>query len=94
MKAVRTSETSVFSIETTRRYIAEVCHLHTRRRENLKYHIFCACPKQSRCQGFQVFIRYGLYRKNYISQARSITSLYLQTLGKLIPICEVTLIPL
>jgi hypothetical protein len=37
MEAVRTSETSVYS-ETTRCYIPERSHLHTRRRENLKSH--------------------------------------------------------
>jgi hypothetical protein len=36
MEAVRTSETSVYSKETTRRYIPEGSKLHTRRRENLK----------------------------------------------------------
>jgi hypothetical protein len=36
MKAVPTSETSVYFHETLRRYIPECCHLHTRRRENLK----------------------------------------------------------
>jgi hypothetical protein len=39
MMAVRTSETSVYSNETTRRYIPEGSKLHTRYRENLKYHI-------------------------------------------------------
>jgi hypothetical protein len=38
MKAVFTSETSVYS-ETTRRYIPEGSNLHTRRRDNLKFHI-------------------------------------------------------
>jgi len=38
MEAVRTSETSVYS-ETTRHYIPEGSHLHTRSRESLK------CPK-------------------------------------------------
>jgi hypothetical protein len=38
MEAVPTSETSVY-FETTRRYIPEDCHFHTRRRENLKSHI-------------------------------------------------------
>jgi hypothetical protein len=37
MEAVRTSETLVYS-ETTRCYIPERSHLHTRRRENLKSH--------------------------------------------------------
>jgi hypothetical protein len=43
MEAVRTSETSVHSNETTRRYIPEDSKLHTRRRENLKSHTqqFC-----------------------------------------------------
>jgi hypothetical protein len=36
MGAVRTSETSTYFHKTTRRYIPEVCHLHTHRRENLK----------------------------------------------------------
>jgi len=39
MEAVRSSETSVCSNETTRRYIPEGSHLHTRRRDNLKSHI-------------------------------------------------------
>jgi hypothetical protein len=38
MEAVRTSETSVYSNETTRRNIPEASNLHTRRRENLKSH--------------------------------------------------------
>jgi hypothetical protein len=40
MKAVRTSETSVNFNVTTQRYIPEDSKLHTRRRENLKSHIF------------------------------------------------------
>jgi hypothetical protein len=39
MKAVRTSETSVCSNETTWRYIPEGFHLHTRRSEHLKSHM-------------------------------------------------------
>jgi hypothetical protein len=38
MEAARTSETSVYFNETTRRYILENSKLHTRRRENLKSH--------------------------------------------------------
>jgi hypothetical protein len=38
MEAVHTSETSVYSNESTRRYISESSHLHTRRRQNLKSH--------------------------------------------------------
>jgi hypothetical protein len=38
MAIMRTSETSAYFDETTRRYILEDCHLHTRRSENLKYH--------------------------------------------------------
>jgi hypothetical protein len=38
MEAVRTSETSVYFNDITRRYVAESCHLHTRRRENMKFH--------------------------------------------------------
>jgi hypothetical protein len=40
MKAVRNFETSVNFNVTTRRYIPEDSKLHTRRRENLKFHIF------------------------------------------------------
>jgi hypothetical protein len=40
MEAVRTSETSVYSNETTRRYIPEDSNLHTRHRKDLKSHIF------------------------------------------------------
>jgi hypothetical protein len=35
VKAVRTSETSVIFCDTTRPFIPEGCHLHTRHRENL-----------------------------------------------------------
>jgi hypothetical protein len=38
MEAVRTSETSVYSNETTRCYIQESSHVHTRSRENLISH--------------------------------------------------------
>jgi len=38
MEAVRTSETSVYCTETTRLYITEAYHIHTRHRENLKSH--------------------------------------------------------
>jgi hypothetical protein len=34
------SETSVYFHETARHYIPEGCHLHTRRRDNLKSHLF------------------------------------------------------
>jgi hypothetical protein len=40
METVRTCETSVYSNETTRRYIPEGSYLHTRRRENLKSHMY------------------------------------------------------
>jgi hypothetical protein len=36
IEAVRTSETSVYFHDTTRRSIQEGCHLHNRRREKLK----------------------------------------------------------
>jgi hypothetical protein len=36
MEAVRTFETSVYSKETTRRYIPDISNLHTRGHENLK----------------------------------------------------------
>jgi hypothetical protein len=38
MEAVRTSETSAYFKETTRRYIPESCHLHTRHCVSLKSH--------------------------------------------------------
>jgi hypothetical protein len=38
IEAVRSSETSVNIYQTTRRNILEDSHLHTRRRENLKFH--------------------------------------------------------
>jgi hypothetical protein len=40
METVGTSETSVSFNVTTRRYIQEDSKLHTRRRENLKFHIY------------------------------------------------------
>jgi hypothetical protein len=38
MEAVSTSETSVCFHQTTRHYIPEGCHIHTRRYDNLKSH--------------------------------------------------------
>jgi hypothetical protein len=43
MEAVRTSETSVYFIDTIRCNISEDYHLHTRRRENLQSHKFIFC---------------------------------------------------
>jgi hypothetical protein len=40
MEAVSSSETSVNIYQTTRRNIPEDSHLHARRRENLKSHVF------------------------------------------------------
>jgi hypothetical protein len=40
IEAARTSETSVDIYLTTRQYIPEDSELHTRRRENLKSHMF------------------------------------------------------
>jgi hypothetical protein len=39
IEAVRTTETSLYSNQTTRRYMPEGSNFHTRRRESLKYHI-------------------------------------------------------
>jgi hypothetical protein len=47
MEAVRTSEMSVYFNGTTRRYIPEGCHFHTRRCEKLKSQQTCydfRCP--------------------------------------------------
>jgi hypothetical protein len=40
MEAVSASDTSVNFYETKRRHIPEGCHIHARRRENLKSHSF------------------------------------------------------
>jgi hypothetical protein len=61
MEAVRTSETSVYSNETTLRYIPEGSQLHSRSRENLKSHICgttcfnSAFDPQSVFMGFVLF---------------------------------------
>jgi hypothetical protein len=39
MEAASTSETSVNFYQTTQRYNPEGSHFHTRRRENLKFHL-------------------------------------------------------
>jgi hypothetical protein len=55
MEAVRTSETSVNFYETTRRNIQEGCHLHTRRRENLKsQNITCILIVVILCELFEI----------------------------------------
>jgi hypothetical protein len=38
MEAAHISQTSVYFNEITQRYVLEGCHLHIRRRENLKTH--------------------------------------------------------
>jgi hypothetical protein len=38
MQVVRTSETSVYANDTTRCYVPENCHLHTRCREDMTSH--------------------------------------------------------
>jgi hypothetical protein len=43
MEAVRTSETSMYFYQTTRRYIPEGCHLHIRRRVSLKPQPIVVC---------------------------------------------------
>jgi hypothetical protein len=40
MEAVRISETSVYLYEITRSHATEGCRLDTRRRENLKLHMY------------------------------------------------------
>jgi hypothetical protein len=45
MEAARTSETSVDIQLRTRQYIPEDYELHTRRRENLKSHLFSVVTK-------------------------------------------------
>jgi hypothetical protein len=54
MKAVSTSETSVNLYETTWCNIPEGCHLHTRRRENLKSHNEIRAEKHYNCCDFIV----------------------------------------
>jgi hypothetical protein len=52
MVAARTSETSVWFHETTRRCIPESCHLHTRHRENMIFHNLTI----TQIQHFQIII--------------------------------------
>jgi hypothetical protein len=47
MEAVQTSETSVYSYQSTRRYNPEDSHLYTHRRENLKSYQVTLGPIQS-----------------------------------------------
>jgi hypothetical protein len=47
MKPVDSSETSVNIYHTTRCYIPECSHLHTRRRENLKSHTVISCLQKT-----------------------------------------------
>jgi hypothetical protein len=58
MEAVRTSETSVYFNETTRRYIPEGYNPHTRRRENLKSHIMVLldCDAVLTCRWVPTFL--------------------------------------
>jgi hypothetical protein len=51
MEVLRTYETSVYFYESTLHYIPEGCNLHTRRRENLKFHTFKSFPILLRPQG-------------------------------------------
>jgi hypothetical protein len=65
MEAVYTSETSVHFNETTRRYIPEGCHLHTRRRGNLKSHTCCILDRlRATSYLWRVTLRH--YAHNYL----------------------------
>jgi hypothetical protein len=56
MEAVRISETSAYSNQTTRRYIPEGCHFHARRRENPKSHKISVVRKVN-----VIYLRYQSY---------------------------------
>jgi hypothetical protein len=52
MEAVCTSETSVYFNETTRCYVPEGCHFHTRHRENVKLHNIWVVSTNRQCHFF------------------------------------------
>jgi hypothetical protein len=47
MEAERSSETSVYFIETTRPYIPESCYLHTHGGEEMKSNMLIICVTQA-----------------------------------------------
>jgi hypothetical protein len=74
MKAVRAYETSVYSNETTRRYISEGSNLHNRRRENLKSHIWKKTSSMISCRDTE-----GTLPMGYATETHSRPLIYLQS---------------
>jgi hypothetical protein len=70
MEAVSASETSVYSMDTRRRYIPENSNLHTRLRENLKSHSQVNIGKWN-----ETVSRFGLIRELKFSDYRSSLSI-------------------
>jgi hypothetical protein len=68
MEAIRTSETSVYFHETTRRYVQERCR-HTRRRENLKLTL-------SLCSSLNMGDQFSQPYRQHYSLANSLTQWY------------------
>jgi hypothetical protein len=66
-EAVRTSETSVYSKETTGRYIQEDSNLHTRCRENLKSYV-CNIFKVQKCCNLCLWVLYDSRCKKRLLQ--------------------------
>jgi hypothetical protein len=62
MEAVQTSETSVNSHQSTRRYNPEDSHLHSHRRGILKSHLTLFCPFELLQKNINVVIKlFSLY---------------------------------
>jgi hypothetical protein len=59
MEAATTSETSVNFYQTTRRNNTEDCHLHTRRRENLKSRMETVCSSETSVSTYKSTRRYN-----------------------------------
>jgi hypothetical protein len=81
MEAVRTSETSVYFNGTTRRYIPEGCHFHTRRRENLKSQQTCRvfrCPVTVSFGGDAFVLKINVHKMDDINKC--VFSLYIRRL--------------
>jgi hypothetical protein len=70
-EAVRITETSANFYETIRRNIPEGCHLHTRRHENLKAHIFNIRLATMRYQLGWIQMHHELLELTRMSRSRS-----------------------
>jgi hypothetical protein len=78
MKAVRTSETSVYINETTWRCIPEGCQLHSRGREKVKCKLYSSFMQNRGFRGFYRSIQSAIGRTTFILDSPKPSNNYIE----------------